>query len=382
MGDLLFSKSTARADADCPEGSQHRQSFECYELDSQITFENPFVEARACTRNPEASLPAQSSRGTRRALINPGTTPPLRGNRSSRSSVSGARNSPLQSSGENDGSHRTAATTPFTSAQNNFEFDHHSVNAHAAPDRDASSDFGTDTCDDEDDDTDDDTDIEAIPTINVPFASKDASGTITEYRLDINENELRTARRRGHAYLRIERAETEDEAFSRQEEDEKKHWMNGYLTRMDSEKHKVVPRKFVPGGKGKGGGRWVDAAEDSHSHFVVEWRVAEYRRGRWVVRMDDVERREEKSIEKGERRCESVQVQWRLELDAPPAPLRNRLTRGGDGHAAPSTRFQPPLMGTFSVEEERKYVGKRWTGRVLEEMRGRGRGGGGAAGPR
>jgi hypothetical protein len=214
---------------------------------------------------------------------------------------------------------------------------------------------------------DDTTDIEDAatktrPTVNVPINYKDAAGFLTKYHLDVKEKDLIVGQARGYAYVGIEHVETEEEAVAREEERKKTGWMAGWLARTNPERYQVRPKRWVAGADSNGGGRWVEVDPDPRLRVITVWRKAHYRNRRWFL---------DQSIEGTQphrmARLSSPPLHYRLEVDRLPL-------RPGDRKFDPLTwrarRFPPPLMGTFSVDQERLYEDKAWVARRRAEMAG------------
>ncbi|KAL1598763.1 hypothetical protein SLS60_007905 [Paraconiothyrium brasiliense] len=274
-----------------------------------------------------------------------------RGGQSSRASISPACRTHARSSLETSLSRSASPITSVNEA---------SQNGQDALEEDAEDNEDTEGDEDgegEDLDTGDETDIADI--VSVPINCRDASGILIGYRLDVNETELVIGKARGYAYIGIEHQETDEEAMIRAQKKSETSWMTGWLARKNPEKYEVKPKKFVPNGKGKVGGRWVDVDEDDEVRTVVKWRKALYKDGRWFVDLD-VEENDGRRIARSSR----PPLQYKLEVSQPEPPQSGFL-HGGDGFigaprcfAGLPRRCQPPLEGTFSVEQEKRFEGK------------------------
>ncbi|KAF2442782.1 hypothetical protein P171DRAFT_486761 [Karstenula rhodostoma CBS 690.94] len=203
---------------------------------------------------------------------------------------------------------------------------------------------------DKDLNVDDATDVED-KIVSVPFSYEDGDGVRRECRVDVGGAELLAGQKQGYAYVGTEHEETEEEVIAREEKAKKIGWMEGWLARLNPAKHQVKPKKWVR--DGKGGGCWVAVDNDKSLRVVVEWKKARLEEGRWFVESDVVER-EDMRLEK----LSSPPLRYKLEVTRP----RARHVPGGEENMDPLTRrasrFQPPLVGRFSVEQEMLLMGK------------------------
>ncbi|KAJ4360328.1 uncharacterized protein N0V89_000890 [Didymosphaeria variabile] len=333
-----------------------KYDIDVYNVITRLGSSSPRIDASQ--RVPSEEKRPSSTRSLKKAqytTANAEKVPCLGGDQSSHASVSPARSTPARSSFETD---LNRSASPITSANDA------SQNGQDAP---IDVDDNEEIEGDEDLNTGDETDT--ADTISVPINYKDASGITNEYHLDINETELIIGQARGYAYIGNEHQETDEEAIAREKKESQTNWMTGWLVHANPEKYQVKPKKFVPSGKGKGGGRWVDVDEDDKVRVVVEWKKALYRDRRWFVNVDVEEIEERRTTKLGD-----PPLQYKLEVPRPKPP-QSGLLRDGDELigaprclAGPSKRCQPPLMGKFSVEQRKRYAGKEWPARRIAEM--------------
>ncbi|KAL5403694.1 hypothetical protein PMIN03_009677 [Paraphaeosphaeria minitans] len=192
-------------------------------------------------------------------------------------------------------------------------------------------------------------------TVSVPITFKDTNGVLEEYHLDIRETELFAGQEQGYAYIGIEHEETEEQAIAREDKAKQTGWMDGWLARTNPAKYQAKPKTWVP--NGEGGGRWVDVDPDTRLRVILEWKRARYSDTRWLVETEVLER-EHTRMEK----LDSPPLRFKIEVTRPRAPqLPDPLT-------GRFLRFQPPLMGSFSAQQDSLLDGKEWPARRLAEL--------------